>query len=54
MQSLTNLYGQGLAGDAKFIGGWFYRIPNTMLISTPIMDVPVNYSGDQRRGRTIR
>ena len=34
VQSLTNLYGQGLAGDAKFIGGWFDRAPDAMLIVT--------------------
>jgi putative oxidoreductase len=37
VQSLTNLCGQGLAGDAKFIGGWFYRIADTMLMDQRIL-----------------
>ena len=32
VQSLTDLYGHGLAGDAKFIGSWFDRIPDAMLM----------------------
>ena len=37
VESLTNLYGHGLAGDAKFIGGWFYRIPDTMLMDQRLL-----------------
>ena len=37
MQTLTNLYGHGLAGDAKFIRGWFYRIPDTMLMDQRLL-----------------
>ena len=37
VQSLTDLYGHGLAGDAKFIGGWFDRIPDTMLIDQRLL-----------------
>ena len=32
MQSLTDLYGHGIAGDAKFVRVWFDRIPDAMLI----------------------
>ena len=37
VQSLTDLYGHGLAGDAKFIGSWFDRIPNAMLMDQRLL-----------------
>ena len=37
VQSLTDLYGHGLAGDAKFIGGWFDRIPDAMLMDQRLL-----------------
>ena len=37
MQSLTDLYGHGLAGDAKFIGDWFDRIPDAMLMDQRLL-----------------
>lgn len=37
VQSLTELYGHGLAGDAKFIGGWFDRIPDAMLMDQRLL-----------------
>ena len=37
VQSLTDLYGHGLSGDAKFIGGWFDRIPDAMLMDQRLL-----------------
>jgi putative oxidoreductase len=37
VQSLTDLYGHGLAGDAKFIGSWFDRIPDAMLMDQRLL-----------------
>ena len=37
MQSLTDLYDHGLAEDAKFIGDWFDRIPDAMLIDQRLL-----------------
>lgn len=37
VQSLTDLYGHGLAGDAKFIGHWFDRIPDAMLMDQRLL-----------------
>ena len=37
VQSLTDLYGHGLAGDAKFIRSWFYRIPDAMLMDQRLL-----------------
>ena len=37
VQSLTDLYGHGLAGDAKFIGGRFDRIPDAMLMDQRLL-----------------
>ena len=37
VQSLTDLYGHGLMGDAKFIGGWFDRIPDAMLMDQRLL-----------------
>ena len=37
MQSLTDLYGNGLAGDAKFIGSWLNRIPDAMLMDQRLL-----------------
>ena len=37
VQSMTDLYGHGLAGDAKFIGGWFDRIPDAMLMDQRLL-----------------
>ena len=37
VQSLTDLYGHGLSGDAKFIGGWFDRFPDAMLIDQRLL-----------------
>ena len=37
VQSLTDLYSHGLAGDAKFIGGWFDRAPDAMLMDQHLL-----------------
>ena len=37
VQSLTDLYGHGLARDAKFIGSWFDRIPDAMLMDQRLL-----------------
>ena len=37
VQSLTDLYGHGLAGDAKFIGSWFNRTPDAMLMDQRLL-----------------
>ena len=37
VQSLTDLYGHGLAGDAKFIGDWFDRVPDAMLMDQRLL-----------------
>ena len=37
VQSLTDLYGHGLRGDEKFIGAWFDRIPDAMLMDQRLL-----------------
>ena len=37
IQSVTDLYGHGLLGDTKFIGGWFDRIPDAMLMDQRLL-----------------
>ena len=37
VQSLTDLYGHGLAGYSKFIGGWFDPIPDAMLMDQRLL-----------------
>ena len=37
VQSVTDLYGHGLSGDAKFTGGWFDRIPDAMLMDQRLL-----------------
>jgi putative oxidoreductase len=37
VQSLTDLYGHGIAGDAKFIRIWFDRIQDAMLMDQRLL-----------------
>ena len=37
VQSMTDLYGHGLAGDAKFIGDWFARVPDARLMDQRLL-----------------